>query len=556
MSSYYNDGRGRNPQRRNPNAGRSAQNRTGRRNTKKKKKNSFGLFLLMVLLIVGVVAGCNYIKTREGDLASGKQDQLAQQEQQLQDELLSSNTIHEGVSVNGIDLAGMTKQQATEAVNASMDGADHAMTLRYKDQSFQVPLLVGSDLAAVIEEAYNVGRSGTREENLEAIEKAADKGVDFKVEEGYSLPDMTDILNSCAAALNCEPMDATVTAYNEQDGSFVFREGVTGVKVDAAATLATLESALEAGNYDADVNIVVSEVAPDMDTATLKSKFKELATFTTKTTSNSNRNTNIRLCAAGISGAVLQPGEEFSVNTLTGERTPAKGYKDATVIKNGVYIEEPGGGVCQVSSTLFNAVIRAGFEITERYNHTIPSSYVNLGEDAAIDYPNKDFKFLNNSSGPVVVVMKFNESDRKLRATVYGIPILEEGVTLDLESELTETIPIPEPRYEEDPTLLYGEEIELTSGLEGKKVTTYLITLKDGKEISRKEAYKSNYPKRTPVFAVNSLAKPEDAPAIPEEGGSVTDGGDSGFEEGGNVFEEAPGEESSGGEEDFFIPEE
>ena len=556
MSSYYNDGRGRNPQRRNPNAGRSAQNRTGRRNTKKKKKNSFGLFLLMVLLIVGVVAGCNYIKTREGDLASGKQDQLAQQEQQLQDELLSSNTIHEGVSVNGIDLAGMTKQQATEAVNASLGMEARTMTLSYKDQSFQVPLLEGSDLAAVIDEAYNVGRSGTREENLEAIRQAADKGVEFEVKAGYSLPDMTEILDSCASALSTEPKDASVTGYDAESGNFIFEEGVVGVEVDKDATLAALQSALDAGQYDANVSIAVKEVAPKMDLATLKSSFKELARFTTKTTSNSNRNTNIRLCSAGISGAVVQPGEEFSINNLTGERTPAKGYKDATVIKNGVYIEEPGGGVCQVSSTLFNAVIRAGFEITEFHNHTIPSSYVNLGEDAAIDYPHKDFKFRNNSSGPVVVVMKFNESDRKLHAYVYGIPILEEGVTLDLYSELTSTIPIPEPVYEEDPTLLYGEQIELNSGLEGKKVTTYIITYKDGAEVSREEAYKSSYPKRAPKYAINSLAKPEDAPVIPEEGGSVTDGGDSGFEEGGNVFEEAPGEESSGGEEDFFIPEE
>ena len=80
---------------------------------------------------------------------------------------------------------------------------------------------------------------------------------------------------------------------------------------------------------------------------------------------------------------VVQPGEEFSVNTLTGQRTAAKGYKDATVIKNGVYVQEPGGGVCQVSSTLFNAVVRAGLKISERHNHTIVSSYVLIGEDAA-----------------------------------------------------------------------------------------------------------------------------------------------------------------------------
>ena len=550
MSSYYNDGRGRTPQR-SRNTGRSASGSQSRRRNKK-KKNSLGLMLLMVLLIIGCVAGCNYIKSRADGILDRKDDQLAQQMQQAEDELLASETIHEGVSINGISLAGMTKQQATDAVNASMGLEARNMTLAYKDTTFSVPLLVGSDLAQVIDRAYAVGRGGSREENLAAIEQAAENGAEFTVAAGYSLPDMTDILAACSAALNCEPVSATVTAYDAEKDSFVFTESVVGVRVDADATVAALQSAVDAGNYDATVNIAVTEVAPEMDLETLKSKFVPLATFTTKTTSNSNRNTNIRLCAAGISGAIVQPGEEFSVNTLTGERTPAKGYKDATVIKNGVYIEEPGGGVCQVSSTLFNAVIRAGFEITERYNHTIPSSYVNLGEDAAIDYPNKDFKFRNNSSGPVAVVMYFNEGDRKLRATVYGIPILEEGVTLDLYSELTETIPIPEPKFEEDPTLLYGEQIELTSGLEGKKVTTYLITLKDGKEIDRKVAYKSNYPKRTPVFAVNSLALPEDAPVIPEEGGNG--GFEDGFiEEEDNIVDFVPDE---GGSDDFVIPEE
>ena len=146
--------------------------------------------------------------------------------------------------------------------------------------------------------------------------------------------------------------------------------------------------------------------------------------------------------------------------------------------------------------------------------------------------------------------MKFNEGDRKLRATVYGIPILEEGVTLDLTSELTETIPIPEPRFEEDPTLLYGEQIEITSGLEGKKVTTYIITYKDGKEISREVAYKSSYPKRQPVFAINSLADPNAVPVIPEEGGIPG--------EESNVIESLPEENNGGGngEDEFFIPEE
>lgn len=407
--------------------------------------------------------------------------------------------------------------------------------------------MAGSDLNDVIDQAYQLGRSGTREENLAAIENLKKENVDFTVQAGYSLPDMTDVLESCAAAINRSAVNATVTGFNVSDASFTYAEGESGVQVDKEATFAAAQAAVDAGDYDANVSIVVSEVAPEMDKATLKSKFKKLASYTTTTTSNSNRNTNIRLCSSAISGAVVQPGEEFSVNTTTGARTSAKGYKDATVIKNGVYVQEPGGGVCQVSSTLFNAVVRAGFEITERHNHTIVSSYVPIGEDAAIDYPNKDFKFRNTSAGPVAIVMTFDESGKKLKATVYGIPVLEDGVELDLTSEVTETIPIPDATYQEDPTLAYGEEVVLTTGLEGKKVTTYLITKKNGKQVSKEVLYKSNYPKRTPVIAINSQALPENSPAIPEEGGS-TEG------EGGSVTDIPEDSTASGGE--FVIPEE
>lgn len=575
MSGYYSDGRGRGQQKRdNSSAQRgSYSSGNGRRNTyyeedryaqsasrgrystsgrggnnrRKKKKNNFlPMLLLVVLLAVGVFAGVKYFQNRKAEEEQQAQIKLeqeqqaaAEQQRQQEDAVLGSDTIYEGVSINGIALGGMTRQQATEAVEQSLGLAEHSLTLQYNDQTFQVPLMTGSDLASVIDQAYQVGRDGTREENLAKIEEIKTQPVEFTVEAGYSLPDMTEVLNSCAQAINRKAKNATVTGFNVKDSSFTYEDGQNGLEVNQEATQAAAQAAVDAGNYDGTVTITVTETTPEMDKATLKSKFKRLATFTTTTTSNSNRNTNIRLCSQAISGAVVQPGEEFSVNTLTGQRTAAKGYKDATVIKNGVYVQEPGGGVCQVSSTLFNAVVRAGLKISERHNHTIVSSYVPIGEDAAVDYPNKDFKFINNSEGPVAVVMTFDESNKKLKASVYGIPILKDGIKLDLTSEVTQTIPIPDPTYTEDPTLEYGQEVTVTTGLEGKKVTTYLITKQDGKQISKEVLHKSNYPKRTPVIAINSKATPTES-TIPEETGSTGDntggstGGDTTGGDGGN----------------------
>ena len=549
MSSYYSDGRGRSAQQRN-NAGRSASGRpagsgNGRSNNnrRKKRKSPVGVLLLAVLLVVGIVAGVNYFRAQNAAKAQQEAELAAQQQVEQEDALLSQQTIYEGVSINGVALGGMTREQAAQTVESAMGLAEHALTLTYGEQSYTVNLMAGTDLASVLEQAYQVGRDGTREENLATIERIKTENVEFTVAAGYSLPDMTEILASCAAAIDSAPVNATVTGFDTKESSFTFADGKNGISVDRDATLAAAQAAVDAGDLDASVQIRVTEVAPDMDKATLKSRFKKLTSFTTTTTSNSNRNTNIRLCSTAINGAVVQPGEEFSVNNTTGKRSAEKGYKDATVIKNGVYVQEPGGGVCQVSSTLFNAVVRAGLQITERHNHTIVSSYVPIGEDAAIDYPNKDFKFVNNSEGPIAIVMSFDESGKKLKATIYGIPILEEGVTLDLTSEVTDTIAMPEPTYTEDPTLAYGEEVTVTTGLEGKKVTTYLITLKDGKQISKEVLHKSNYPKRTPVIAVNTKAIPAESPSIPEEGG----------ESGGGIPDEEPGDSGDGG---FVIPEE
>ena len=229
----------------------------------------------------------------------------------------------------------MTKE-AVSAVEAGLGLAEHTLTLSYEEKTYPVPLLTGSDLASVVEEAYQVGRSGTREENLATIEGLAANPVNFTVEAGYSLQDMTEILAACAADINADPVNATVTGFDVDDASFTFSDSQAGRTVDEEATLAAVQAAVDAGNLDATVEIVVTEVEPELDADTLESKFERLATYTTTTTSNSNRNTNIRLCSEAISGAIVQPGEEFSINNLTGERTAAKGYEEsAAVIKNG-----------------------------------------------------------------------------------------------------------------------------------------------------------------------------------------------------------------------------
>ena len=251
--------------------------------------------------------------------------------------------------------------------------------------------------------------------------------------------------------------------------------------------------------------------------AELEAQNTLLASFTTKTTSSKSRNTNIRLCSEAFNGYVVAPGEIFSINGITGPRTTAKGYKEAGSIQNGIMIQEPGGGVCQVSSTLFNAVVRAGMEIVERHGHSWPSDYVKIGMDAAIDYPAKDFKFKNISDSPIYLVSSFE--DRQLTIEVYGKPMLDERVTIDLRSTTDGTIKRGEDSMVFDASLAPGTTKTVRKGRDGKKSTTYIQYIRDGKVFEEKVLFPTTYPAIRAIINYGPDLVPEETPGgtVPSE---------------------------------------
>lgn len=176
----------------------------------------------------------------------------------------------------------------------------------------------------------------------------------------------------------------------------------------------------------------VSMTSPVKTLSVHKKYAKTLSTYTTQfAASNTNRSTNIRIAIKAINGKVVQPGKTFSLNSATGRRTAAKGYKKAIVFMNGRQVYDLAGGVCQVSSTLFNAALLSNMTIVSRYNHSASVAYVPKGRDAAVAYDaGKDFKFKNNLSVPVKIVATYNSSGSitiKIKAdygTAYQKPTL------------------------------------------------------------------------------------------------------------------------------------
>ena len=224
-----------------------------------------------------------------------------------------------------------------------------------------------------------------------------------------------------------------------------------------------------------------------------------LATYTTSyATSNSNRSTNIALAAKKINGTVLMPGEEFSFNGTVGKRTTAAGFKVAGVYSNGQVTSDVGGGICQVSSTLYNSVLKANLEITNRVNHTFTVAYVPIGLDATVSWGAPDFKFKNSRSYPVKIVA--TTANKKITVSIYG---LKEDVEYEVELVSYKTATVPYSTvYTTDTSLAPGQTKVVQSGSNGAKAVSYRVLKLNGKEVSRTLLSKDTYSPHNQIIAV------------------------------------------------------
>lgn len=202
---------------------------------------------------------------------------------------------------------------------------------------------------------------------------------------------------------------------------------------------------------------------------------------TTFSTSNVNRSTNIRLATAKINGIVIMPGETFSYNQTVGKRTAAAGFKSAAVYSGGEVTTGIGGGICQVSSTLYNAVLLANLEITERYNHGFNTGYVPAGRDATVSWGGPDFKFKNTRNYPVKLVCSV--SGGKITTQVFGLKSDNE-YEVEIQSYITKYISY-KTITKEDPTLVKGQTKVIEKGSNGCRAVCYRILKQNGQIVSK-----------------------------------------------------------------------
>lgn len=197
--------------------------------------------------------------------------------------------------------------------------------------------------------------------------------------------------------------------------------------------------------------------------------------------SNVNRTTNLKLSASKINGTVLLPGEVFSYNQVVGKRTIEAGYKDAAIYSGGKVVDGLGGGICQISSTLYDAVVLANLEIVERSNHGFVTSYLDAGWDATVVYGAIDFKFKNSRKYPIKIVASVSNGVAEFQ--IFGKKE-EVEYEVDIETKVIASIPF-KVRYVNDSTLAAGKTKVLQGGSNGCKVEAYKVLKQNGQEVSR-----------------------------------------------------------------------
>lgn len=443
--------------------GRSSGNRN--RNRRRRQDPDFAKIILIaigvIIFIICMAVGIRSCSKKEGDGKESQESSASEPETELTAE----------ITVNGVSLTGLTKTEARDKVLESI-GWD--MQVSYNGDAKSLTNLMESKVDAVLEEAYSMKES-----------------KDYTVEAAGLDEHVRALVDNMSEAWDVKPKNGSISSFDKASGEFKFAGAENGRMIDRDKLTNDILLAIAAGEYDKTITAAANEVEPEITEAQAKASFKRIGTFTTTTTSNKDRNENIRLASEALNGIIIQPGEEFSMNTATGERTTAKGYKPAGAYVNGVLVEEPGGGVCQVSSTLYNAVVFSGLQTTERHAHSYEPSYVTPGEDAMINFGTADMKFINNSKTAVGIKTSF--SNQKLTISVYGSPILEEGVTLSMKSEKVKELEPPAPVYEEDPTLELDVEKVVKEAVYGSRWVTNLVTTKNGEVISDTFLHNSTY---------------------------------------------------------------
>lgn len=429
----------------------------------------------------------------------------------------NNDLICEGVKIGSLDVSGLTQDEASTIVENYVNQIlDRGVTIQISENTLEntfAGLGVSCNWKKVVKQAYQLGKSGNPFKRFQIMQKIKLSGKQYELPFIVSEDAVQAFVEEECTQFDVKAKDSKLKFKN---GKLKATKDQTGHEIQLEETEKTIAEALnKALKQDSTDVLSITAVVKDTEPEYTKeevSKCKDLlgSYSTSYASSTAARANNVETAANYINGTVLYPGETFSTIKVIKDRTEENGYQAAPEYSSGNVVEGIGGGVCQVSTTLYNAVINAELEIVERSPHSMVVSYVDVSRDAAISGDYKDFKFQNNTDSPVYIAGIAEGGTLTFR--IYGEETRADNREIKFESEILETIEPGDPVETVDSSKPASYREVTQSEHVGYKAKLWKIVYVDGTETEKIELNSSSYaaePEHITVGAAKATATPK-----------------------------------------------
>ncbi len=423
----------------------------------------------------------------------------------------AGETILKGVSIDKLDVSGMTREEALAALESyEKNLGGQSIKLGIGDNVIEAKLSdlgVTFDNEDLVDEAIGVGHAGNIVKRYKDQKDLQHSGKTFPLSWQTNENTVRTYVENNCTKYDKKAQNASLTREN---GAFNFVAGTEGLELNVDSAVRTISDYLE-NSWTSDntevLNLETQVTEPEGSAEELANIKDLLGSFTTSfSTSGSNRCKNVSSGASHINGTVLYPGEEFSAYETVSPFTEANGYAMAGSYLNGEVVDSMGGGICQVSTTLYNAVLRAELNVTERSPHSMTVHYVDLSEDAAIAGTYKDFKFVNSTEYPIYIE-GYTTSDKKITFNIYGKETRDKNRTISFESQMVSETPAT-TILQEDAGQGIGYKAVSSKGSSGYVAELYKIVKVNGVETDHIKVNKSTYKGTNRVVTYGTAGDP------------------------------------------------
>ncbi|MCR1897605.1 VanW family protein [Irregularibacter muris] len=405
--------------------------------------------------------------------------------------LVSKDIIYPNIKIEGINIGYLTKEEAKEKITEkySEKPEEKKLEVFYGKQQWSYTydqLGVSQDVDKTLEEAYESGKEGNLFHKMNAYISLKSKGKNLSMKVAMDKDKIKEITKKLNEEIKQDAVDAKIKFEKDK---FITTKEKNGLALKEEETISLLEESITQKKNQR-IELPVITTAPKIKEEMLKGIKEKMVGFSTKFNGSSwQRGQNIKIAASKIDGKIVLPGEVFSINQVISPITKDNGYLDAPVIVDGQLEPGVGGGVCQVSTTMFNAAVRANLEIVERRHHSFPVHYVPIGQDAMISGDWSDMKFKNTLDSPIYIQMYVNGST--LTTNIYGD---NNGVyqEIKLQTDILSTL-APKISYKEDKNQYKDYKKEEKTPKTGYKANVYKVIYKNGKQIKKELLHRDYY---------------------------------------------------------------